>query len=177
MTKVHILLIVLGSAVVAAVAVVGIVLAGGHHAGGNRSPVGTRAASAQAAGAQKAGGRPTGSGWLSHTQLLGRVNSDSAQVSAAERGDHGSAARAAGRRLAADAGAALSGPMPPVDAAGYRLALEQLRAAGADAAGGRFGPGSSQLLLAGQQGLMRVIAEVDMPVAAQAPAMPAGQSG
>lgn len=177
MTRVHIVLVVVVSAAVAAVAAVGIVLSGGHHAGTNHSPVGTRAASAQTAGAQAAGGRPTGSGWLSRNQLLGRLNGDSTQVSAAERAGRRSAARAAGRRLAADAGAALRGPMPPVDAAGYRLALEQLRAAGGDAAGGRFGPGDSQLLLAGRQGLMRVTAAADMPVAPQAPAMPAGQSG
>jgi hypothetical protein len=133
------------------------------------SPVGSKAASAQAATTVTKGSK-----WLAGPGegLLSAVNVDLGKVMAAEHaGDHG-AAQAAGARLAADAGAALRGPMPPVEAATYRSALKELEAAGASAAAGKLGPRTTRLLIAGQAGIMRVTAAADMPVPAATPAIP-----
>lgn len=170
------------SVAVAGLAVgVTVLLTGGQS---THSPVGTRAA-----GAQQAGSVTKGSAWLAGkpagirsatrsagAQSLTRMTTDLARVAAAERAGKLAAARAAGARLAADAGAALSGTMPPVDAAVYRSALEQLRVAGSQAAAGRFGPGVARMLLAGETGLMKVTAAADMPVAAKTPLIPEGSS-
>lgn len=171
MTKMRILLVAIACAAVAAGAVVAVVI-GGNKAS-SHSPVGTKAAAAQAASP-----RTKGSGWLSGARLLTKMNADSTQVSVAERAGHRSAARTAGARLATDAGAALSATMPPAGVAVYRSALEQLRAAGSDAAAGRFGPGDAKMLLSGELGLMRVTATADMPATAGArtPAVPAKRS-
>jgi hypothetical protein len=133
------------------------------------SPVGSKAAGAQAATTETKGSK-----WLAGPGegRLNAVNVDLGQVMAAEHAGHHAAAKAAGARLAADAGAALRGPMPPVEAATYRSALKELQAAGASAADGKFGPRTTRLLVAGQAGIMRVTAAADMPVTAATPGIP-----
>jgi hypothetical protein len=59
-----------------------------------------------------------------------------------------------------------------VDAAGYRLVMQRLAAAGSAAAADKFGPRASQLLHAGQAGLMRVTEAADTPVQVNTPAIP-----
>ena len=167
MTKVRIPLVAAMAAAVAAGAIVAVLLAG--HRSTSNSPVGTRAAGAQAASV-----RTKGSAWLAGSRLLSRITTDLARVRAVEQTGNRAGERAAGQRLEADAGAALKGAMPPADASVYRSAREQLRVAGSDAAGGRFGPGSARMLLAGEMALMKVTAAADTPVAARTPAMPAG---
>jgi len=135
------------------------------------SPVGSKAASAQAATTVTKGSK-----WLAGpgAKYLNAVNVDLGKIMAAEHAGHHAAAKAAGARLAADAGAALRGPMPPVQAATYRSALRELEAGGASVAGGKFGPRTTRLLIAGQAGIMRVTSAADMPVAAATPAIPEG---
>ena len=137
------------------------------------SPVGTPAAAAQ----QAATGTK-GSTWLSGSdgRRLTVVTADLGKVSAAEHAGRQSAAKSAGARLAADAAAALAGRMPPGDAAEYRSALSDLRAAGTAAAAGQFGQRAARMLLAGQAGIMRVTAAADMPVAGKGPALPAART-
>jgi hypothetical protein len=133
------------------------------------------ASGAGTADAQAATTVTKGSKWLagSGAKQLGAVSADAGKVMAAERAGHdGAAARAAGMRLAAAAGAALSGPMPPVDAAAYRSALQDLEAAGTAAADGQYGAKAARLLDKGQAGLMRVTAAADAPVPQKTPAVP-----
>jgi hypothetical protein len=132
--------------------------------------VGSKAASAQAATTVT-----RGSEWVtgSRSKQFVVVNADVARVMAAERaGSHSAAAKSAGVRLAADAAAALHGPMPPVAVAVYRAALQRLEAAGSAAASGQFGKKSAHLLTAGEAGLMRVTAAADAPVSLKAPVVP-----
>jgi hypothetical protein len=135
------------------------------------SPVGSKAASAQAATTVTKGSK-----WLAGPGegLLNAVNVDLGKVMAAEHAGHNAAAKAAGARLAADAAAALRGPMPPVETATYRSALKQLQTAGASVADGKLGPRTTRLLIAGQAGIMRVTSAADMPVPAATPAIPEG---
>ena len=102
-------------------------------------------------------------------KLLAAVNADLGRLSAAERAGHDAAARAAGARLAADARAALAGPMPPVQATAYRSALNDLRQAGTDIAGGNFGK-AGRLLATGTVILPQVTAAVNLPAPANPPA-------
>jgi hypothetical protein len=138
------------------------------------NPVGSKAASAQAATTVTKGSK-----WLarSDAKSLNAVNVDLGRVMAAEHADDHGAAKAAGARLAADAGSALGETMPPVDAAAYRSALTDLQQAGMLAARGQFGPRATRLLIAGQAGLMRVTSAADQPVPLKTPAIPesAGQ--
>jgi hypothetical protein len=127
------------------------------------------------AAAQAATTVTKGSKWLggSGARQLTLVNADVARVMTAERaGSRGSAAKAAGARLAADAAAALSGTMPPVDAAAYRAALQRLEAAGSAAAKGQYGPKVAHLVNAGEAGLMKVTAAADAPVPQKTAAIP-----
>jgi len=164
---------VAAAAVLAVGAVIGIVVfatGGGEPASFSSHTVGSKAAGAQAATTVT-----KGSQWLGSPQArrLTVVNADVARVMAAQqRGHRGPAARAAGARLAADARAALAGPMPPVAAAVYRAALQRLEAAGSAAAKGQFGKKTAHLLSAGEAGLMRVTAAADMPVPAKNPVIP-----
>ncbi len=163
--------------VVLAVVIVGLVVltvvafgGSGNPPSNSGNPVGSKAASAQAATTVTKGSK-----WLagSEAKALSTVNTDLARIMTAERaGSHGAAAKAAGAQLAADAAAALHGTMPPVDAAAYKSALQDLQAAGTSAAGGKFGPKAARLLAAGQAGIMKVTAAADMPVAAATPAIP-----
>jgi len=152
--------------------VVGIVVfvGGSEPASSSSHVVGSKAASAQAATTVT-----RGSGWLasSGAKQLSMMNADVARLMAAERAAHrGTAAKAAGARLAADARTALRGPRPPVEAAVYRSALQRLEAAGSAAVAGQPGPKVSRLLQAGEAGLMRVAAAADAPVRAKTPAIP-----
>jgi hypothetical protein len=138
------------------------------------SPVGTPAAAAQ-----QADSTTKGSSWLagSDGRRLTAVTADLGRINVAEHAGRQRAAANAGARLAADAAAALAGAMPPADAAEYRSALSDLRAAGAAAAAGHFGQQAARMLLAGETGIMRVTAAADMPVAGKAPAIPAAPAG
>jgi len=159
---------------VLAVVVVGLVVLTVVAFGGSGNPPSNPVGSA-AAGAQAASAATKGSKWLagSEAKQLSAVNTDLARVMTAERaGSHGAAAKAAGARLAADATAALRGTMPPVEAATYKAALQDLEAAGTSAAGGHYGPKAKRLLAAGQAGLMKVTSAADMPVPAKTSAVP-----
>jgi hypothetical protein len=112
-----------------------------------------------------------GSKWITGPggKLLDVVNADVGRVSAAGRAGDRAAARAAGGQLAADARAALAGPVPPVDAAAYRSALHDLVTAGSYTASGNFRK-ASPLLAAGESGITKVTAAADLPDPAHAPA-------
>jgi len=53
-----------------------------------------------------------------------------------------------------------------------RASASESEAAGASAAGGRFGPKAAELLAAGQAGIMRVTAAADAPIPVKTPAIP-----
>jgi hypothetical protein len=167
----HWILVGVLSVVLAGLVVLTVVAFGGSRdlpsASGN--PVGSKAASAQAATTVTKGSK-----WLasSDAKSLNAVNVDLGRVMAAEHADDHGAAKAAGARLAADAGSALNGTMPPVDAAVYRSALTDLQRAGMLVAGGQFGPRTTRLLIAGQAGIMRVTSAADQPVPVKTPAIP-----
>ncbi len=157
-------------------------------------------AAVAAIGARHPAGRPaalppaaastSGEKWLTgHAgRLLRAVYADLGRLSASTRAAQGRGARAAGPgapapataagpRLAADAAAALSGPMPPVDARAYRAALRTFEKAGRLAAGGEFSK-ADKLLGAGGNDITKVTAAVNNPAKVQAPAAvnePAGQ--
>jgi hypothetical protein len=81
-------------------------------------------------------------------KLLGTVNTDVGKISADQRAGNGNAAKELGAQLAADAKAALDGPMPPVRAAVYRAALEDFVQVGNDTVKGDFGKTNSLLTTA-----------------------------
>ena len=172
----HLVLVGLLSVVIVGLVAVAVIFIGGSGTTTSASKVvGSKAAGAQAANAQAANTVTKGSDWLggSEAKNLTTVNADLGRVMAEElKGSRTAAAKAAGAKLAADAAAAGHGPMPPVDAAGYRLAMQRLAAAGSAAAAGKFGPRASQLLHAGQAGLMRVTEAADAPVQVKTPAIP-----
>ena len=120
-----------------------------------------------------------GARWLAGpaSRLLKAVYADLGRVSASARSGQGGVAKTAGPRLAADAGAALGGPMPPVDARTYRSALKALKKAGWFAARGEFSKADA-LLNAGGNDMTKVTAAVNNPAKVSAPAAvnePAGQ--
>jgi hypothetical protein len=108
-----------------------------------------------------------GAKWLTGTanSLLGAVNTDMGKISAYQRAGDYTAARSTGAKLAADALAALNGPMPPVDAALYRSALKDFEQIGADAASGNFDAAGS-LAARANVGIMTVTAAADPPATA-----------
>ena len=108
-----------------------------------------------------------GAKWLTGTanRLLSAVNTDMGNISACQRAGDDTAARSAGAKLAADALAALNGPMPPVDAALYRSALKDFEQIGTDTASGNFDAASS-LVVRANIGVMRVTAAADPPATA-----------
>ncbi len=133
-------------------------------------------------GGQKAGsgssGKPTvqsvvavtkGDRWITRHpgQLLTAVTTDIGKVSAAEQAGKRDTAKAAAARLAADAKAALRGPMPPAAVKAYRAALSDLQRAGTLVAAGNFSQARS-LLNAGTVKITNVTAAVNRaaPVAA-----------
>jgi hypothetical protein len=81
-------------------------------------------------------------------KLLTAVNTDVGKISAAQRAGDESAAKNLGPLLSADAKAALDGPMPPVRAAVYRVALEDFEQIGQDTTSGNFSKTSSLLTAA-----------------------------
>jgi hypothetical protein len=167
----HLVLIAVLAVVVVGLVVLTVVAFGGS---GN-PPSSSSSAGSESAAAQAATTQTKGSKWLagSEAKALSAVTTDLARVMTAERaGSHGAAAKAAGAQLAADATTALDGPMPPVAAATYKTALQDLKAAGTSAAGGRFGPRAARLLAAGQAGIMKVTAVADAPVSVKTPAIP-----
>lgn len=160
---------------VLAVVIVGLVVFTVVAFGGSGNPPSAGTVGSEAASAQAAATATKGSKWLagSESKALSAVDTDLAKVMTAERaGSHGAAAKTAGAQLAADAATALHGPMPPVQAAAYRKALQDLQAAGSSAAGGQYGPRATRLVAAGQAGLMKVTAAADTPVPVATPAIP-----
>jgi hypothetical protein len=127
--------------------------------------VGTSSA-AKGSGSSHGGGRRAGSGkqvhvptqpavtkgekWLTGPagKLLSTVNTDVGKISADQRAGMGSAEKSLGALLAADAKAALDGPMPPVRAVVYRAALEDFEQIGEDAVSGNFSKSGSLLTTA-----------------------------
>jgi hypothetical protein len=155
--------------VVGLAVVTGVLLSG---AKSSNSPVGTAAAKAQGASTVTKGSK-----WLADARPLTVVNADLGKVLAAQHAGNRAAARTAGARLAADAGTALGGAMPPLDAAVYRSALQDLKAAGVDVAGGQSGQKAAQLLRAGEAGLMKVTAAADTAVPVKTPPIPEQPAG
>ena len=96
------------------------------------------------------------------SKLLAAVNADLSKLSAAERAGSASSTRSVGARLAADAKAALAGPMPPVQAKAYRSALKDLKKAGTDIAHGDFGK-ARRLVATGTTIITEVTAAVNRP--------------
>jgi hypothetical protein len=159
----HLILATALPVVLAAVAVGAIVLSTGSGRDGPATPAVTAApVQSPATGGAK---------WLagSASQLLTTVNTDLARLTRAERGGRGSAATRAGAQLAADAKAALAGPMPPDRARAYRSALSDLELVGDRAADGKFSP-ASRLLAAGTAGLTTVTAAADVAAPVNPPA-------
>src|SRR5215831_13915711 len=146
--------------VVTAIAATVIVTSGGRDGGSARpgQPLSSTAPAPQAATVTG------GARWLTGRagKLLAAVNSDLGTLSAAERTGRHDAAKQAGRQLAADARAALSGPMPPVHARDYRSALAEVQRAGAYAAVGDAGR-ATPLLMTGGLHIARVAAAVNAP--------------
>jgi hypothetical protein len=164
----HLVLVTVLAVVIAGLVVLTVVAFGGSGNPPSANAAGSKAASAATSVTK-------GSKWLagSQSKALSTVDTDLAKVMTAERaGSRGAAAKAAGAQLAADAASALHGPMPPVEAAAYRKALQDLQAAGSSAAGGQYGPRAARLLAAGQAGLMKVTAAADTPVPVATPAIP-----
>jgi hypothetical protein len=81
-------------------------------------------------------------------KLLSAVNADVGKIGADQRAGKDRAAKDLGALLTADAKAALDGPMPPVDTAVYRTALEDFEQIGKDTASGNFSKTSSLLTTA-----------------------------
>jgi len=169
----YIVLDALVSVVVIGLAVVTVVVLRGGLTGNSHSPVGTAAA-----GAQAASDVTKGSKWLdsSSVRMLTAVNADIGKISTARPAANDAALKAPGAQLAADASAALAGPMPPVDAGLYRSALKDLKTAGSDDADGQYSEGA-RLLAKGRAGIMKVTAAADLPVKAKTPVIfePNGQ--
>ena len=131
------------SALVLAVAAVAAIAASGSGGGGT---AGQAAPSVSATPSGDAVTEPPqlavtkGAKWLTGPagKLLDAVTADVGRINADQQSGNEGAARRVGTRLAADALAALNGPMPPVDGSLYRSALLDFEQAGTDTAAGRF---------------------------------------
>jgi hypothetical protein len=99
-------------------------------------------------------------------KLLASVNIDLGKLSAAQRAGQRDVAKIAGARLAADVQTALAGPMPPVDAAIYRVGLTDLEKAGAQISSGSSNAAGA-LLAAGNGDVTEVTAAVNPPAPEQ----------
>jgi hypothetical protein len=117
---------------------------GGAHQGGKSAGVGKQL-HVPAQPAVTAGER-----WLTGPagHLLGTVNVEVGEISADQRAGNGSAAKSRGASLTADARAALDGPMPPVRASVYRVALQDLEQIGQETVSGNFSKTTSLLTTA-----------------------------
>lgn len=159
----HKMLAALASAlVIAAIAIVAVMVSGGSRANVPHSPGGAH--SAPPAGPVSYS-NTKGSKWLSgaSAKLLDNVNADLSKITIDEQAGRHGAAEAAAARLVKAAGAALSGPMPPVDANVYQAALNDLKTGGADVASGNFST-ATRLLNAGEIGITKVTSAADLPV-------------
>jgi hypothetical protein len=105
-----------------------------------------------------------GGKWMASSadKLLTAMNADLGKVTADRQAGKYSAAKSAGAQLAAAAGAALGGPMPPTDAVLYRSALKDFQEIGTDTASGSFSKASS-LLATANLSLMKVTEAADTP--------------
>jgi hypothetical protein len=132
---------------------IGITLNAGHAPG---RPVGGTAAAPELPAVT------SGAKWLTGPagQLLKAVNADLGRLGAGERAGNRGVAKIAGPRLAADARAALGGPMPPANARIYRFALKKLERAGMYFSIGEFGKADT-LLNAGGNDITRVTSAVN----------------
>ncbi len=143
--------------------------------GGGTTGAGTTAAGGQPIGGTAPAARvavaTVGDKWLSGPagKLLHAVNADLGMLSTAESAGQGSAAKTVGTRLAADAKAALGGPMPPVDAKVYHAALQDFEKAGGYAADGAFSK-ATPLLNAAERDITKVTSAVDLPATVRGPA-------
>jgi hypothetical protein len=142
--------------------------------GGGQTDPPTPAATATPAEAAVTGGAKWVTGPAS--KLIARVDTDLGRLVRAERAGQHRAAEGAGAQLAADAKAALAGPMPPARARTFRSALRELERAGAQAASGQFSL-SGRLLAAGTTGLTKVTAAADVPAPVNPPAAVTGPNG
>ena len=93
------------------------------------------------------------------------MDADLAAVAAGQRAGRPGVAQRAGRQLAAAAGAALSGPMPPVDAKIYRSALNGFERAGMYINNGKFSKAST-LLNTGDNDIAKVTSRANHPAEA-----------
>lgn len=156
----------------AGVIVIIVILSGGGETTGART---TTAAGGQPTGGTAPAARvavaTVGDEWLSGPagKLLHAVNADLGTLSTAESAGQGSAAQTDGTRLAADAKAALGGPMPPVDAKVYQAALQDFENTGGYAAGGGFSK-ATPLLNAAERDITKVTSSVDLPATVRGPA-------
>jgi hypothetical protein len=150
------------------VMVIGVVVA---LTGSSGAKTASRPAGGAASAAPVEAAVTNGAKWITGRsgKLLAVVNADLGRLAAADRAGQRSAARTAGTQLAADAKAALDGPMPPVEATVYQSALKDFEQAGAYTASGEFGP-AAPLLNAGGSGITKVTAAVDTPAAVNPPA-------
>jgi hypothetical protein len=164
--------------------------AAGSGGGTDSAAAGTGAGPSSAvkgSGSSHGGGKSAGSGgqihvptqpavtkgekWLTGPvgKLLSTVNTDVGKISADQRAGMGSGEKSLGALLAADAKAALDGPMPPVRAAVYRTALEDLEQIGEDAVSGSFGK-SGSLLTTANLDLMSVTTAANTTAPVNSPA-------
>ena len=112
-----------------------------------------------------------GEKWLTGPagKLLSTVNTDVGKISADQRAGMGSAEKSLGALLAADAKAALDGPMPPVRAVVYRTALEDFEQIGEYAVSGNFSK-SDSLLTTANLDLMSVTTAANTTAPVNSPA-------
>ena len=118
-----------------------------------------------------------GAKWVAGTAgtLLASVSNDLGRLGAAGRAGQHTAAEDAGGQLAADAKAALGGPMPPVDAALYRAGLISIAKAGAEISNGNI-RAATAALATGNADIATVTAAANTPPPADGPAQ-AGEPG
>jgi hypothetical protein len=112
-----------------------------------------------------------GAKWLTGPpgRLLNAVNADLGRLGAGERAGKRGAVKGAATQLAADAAAALTGPMPPGKAKIYRSALKGFERASMYISRGEFRK-ADILLNAGDSDITKVTSAVNHPAAAGSPA-------
>jgi hypothetical protein len=128
---------------------------------GGRHPASAPAAAPQLAATTRGARWITGPGG----KLLNAVDADLGRLAVSERAGKRGLARSAGSQLAAAAGAALSGPMPPASAKIYRSALTGFERAGRYIAHGEFNRAST-LLNAGENDIVKVTSAANHPAKA-----------
>jgi len=109
-----------------------------------------------------------GAKWLTGPpgKLLAAVDIDLGKLGAAQWAGQPGVVKGAGVQLAADAKAALGGPMPPADATTYRAGLNDLGKAGAQISGENSSPVGG-LLAAGNGDITTVTAAANLAAPAQ----------